>query len=374
MKIIFFCRHFHQVAGGVERMSITIMNEMIIRGHDVHLLTWDQPDAEAFYPMDHHIIWHKIPGPNPKTRASIFGRIHRAIQVRQILRKIKPDLAVGFQFGSFLVAVLYGIGFGIPVVCAERNSPSRYKYQKNEWAFTQFLFMSFAKGIVVQLDAYKNYYPWYLRHKIVVISNPIYPVAATGQKKTETQRKKIISVGRLTYQKNFQILLQAFIKLSSKHKDWDLEIAGSGEDLDELQFMVNQARLGDRVIFRGNLRDDLKEFYRAGNIFALPSRWEGFPNALAEAMSYGLPTLGYCKCDGVSSLIQNERTGLLAEGNGNFDSFVEQLTRLMESEDLRERMGKNAQEDVEAYNPQKIFNLWEKTFITFSEQVEQRGP
>jgi glycosyltransferase involved in cell wall biosynthesis len=107
----------------------------------------------------------------------------------------------------------------------------------------------------------------------------------------------------------------------------------------------------------------MEGIYRGANVFCLPSRWEGFPNALAEALAHGVPTIGFSDCAGVNLLIQPGQNGLLAAGNNNPDSLADALRQLMESSALRSSLGSNAPHSVEQYETEKIFDKWENVFL-----------
>jgi glycosyltransferase involved in cell wall biosynthesis len=108
--------------------------------------------------------------------------------------------------------------------------------------------------------------------------------------------------------------------------------------------------------------EDVGSLYRESHLLCLPSRWEGFPNVLAEALSHGLPVVGFEGCAGVRDLIQQGDNGLLAEGNGNVESLARCLRTLMEDDAMRARMGEAGIRSVEPYNPQHIFDMWESFF------------
>ena len=105
---------------------------------------------------------------------------------------------------------------------------------------------------------------------------------------------------------------------------------------------------------------DMSDIYRRASLFCMPSQWEGFPNALAEAMAHGLPAVGYRGCAGVRDLIVHGENGLLAEGNGNVQSLFETLDRLMADPMRRRRMEDAAIKSVQQYHPDLIFSRWEQ--------------
>lgn len=354
MKILVTYRAIHNTAGGVERMSSLIMNEMVKRGHVLEFVTLDKPEAISFYKLDNQINWHKLNIGNPNQKASLKERFQRILALRDIIKHFKPDIVLAFQEASFLSTKLASIGLRVPVIAAERNSPSRFNFMdvsKRQFAFWSF---RFAKLITIQCESFRNYYPRSLGSKIHTIPNPIFPV---NIEKSEKQNI-ILSVGRLEYQKNFQSLILAFSKIASQYPEWTLIIIGEGDDRKKLETLISKYNLGTQVSLSGALKD-LSLYYRAAKIFCLPSRWEGFPNALGEALAYGLPCVGFGDCDGVRDLIQNGKNGLLAEGNGDVDSLTKILHNLIMNEKLRDEMSHNAIQSIQAYEPSAILDQWE---------------
>lgn len=99
--------------------------------------------------------------------------------------------------------------------------------------------------------------------------------------------------------------------------------------------------------------------YSTSHLFVMPSKWEGFPNALAEALAHGLPAVGYCECAGVADLIKPGKNGLLADGNGDVEALAQTLKKLMADPDLRVAMGTAAVNSVKAGSAQAIYPRWE---------------
>ena len=364
---MFACRAFDNMAGGVERMACAMMEEMHNRGHEVTLLTWDNESASAFYDMNSSIRWFRLDLGNHQMKASFFTRLKRAIKIRKILKLSNPDVILAFQQGIFFSIRIYSIGLGIPIIAAERNAPSRFDHLK-AGRYKKILFQSFrlASAITIQIENYRNHYPDYLHNKIVSIPNPVYPAKnIPSEIEKDIDVKILLSVGRLCYQKNYDVLIDAFTKIFERFPEWILQIAGEGEDREKLQDLIKIRNVQDRVRLLGAV-NDVDSLYGKASLFCLPSRWEGFPNALAEAMTYGLPAVGFQGCAGVRDIIENNQTGILVEGNGDVDSLAEGLSRFMADEQLRKNIGKKALSGMSVYNPEIIFDQWEKLFSTIA--------
>ena len=363
MKILFVGRKFDGVAGGLERMAIQLMNAMSARGHDISLLTWDQPGAQTHYPLDPSVVWKMLGLGDAMQKASWRLRWQRQVRIREIVKKLKPDVIIGYQQGAFLTVRIAIVGLGIPIIASERNAPQRFDHLR-AGRYRQFVYLSFlfAKRITVQFDSYRDAYPRYLRKRIVPIPNAV--AAAKDFAKPageEGQPKTLLFVGHLAYQKHPQVLIEAFAQIAAQFPEWTLQMLGKGEYHAELETLVAARGLQERVRFLG-LSREIERFYCQAHLFAMPSRWEGFPNALAEALAHGLPAVGFADCAGVNQLIVSGENGLLAPGNGDADSLAQALTQLMAAPHTRQKMGFAARGLVEGYQPDPIFDRWDALF------------
>lgn len=361
LKILVCCRAIDNMAGGVERMASALMNAMVKRGHEVRLMTLDPEKAQSFYPLDPLIVWHKVAVGDALRKATISEMFQRAFKVRAIVGAVKPDIIIGFQDGPYLSTRVYTLGMGYPIILAERNAPTRYDHiQSGKWR--QFIFQTFrfARRITIQCESYRSYYPAYLRTKIMTIPNPVFPAARENLEQVK-RRKILLSVGRLEYQKNYSVLIKAFGLVAAKYADWILRIIGEGGERQQLEKLITELGLTGRVELPGTT-DTVGAEYAQASLLGLPSRWEGFPNVIAEAMAHGLPCVGFSGCAGVSDLIQHGQNGRLAAGNGDPQSLAEELDILLSAPDQLSGMGKNAQESMKAYEPVHIYDLWENLF------------
>lgn len=363
MKILIMNRKYGGVFGGVELMSTSILNEMTARGHECHVVSLDYSNAAMCYDLDKRVKWHRIATTTADSKATWKERWTRLKKIRSLICTNKIDLAIGFQDGAYLSLLTAALWTNTGVIAAERNAPSRFNFIK-AGKFKQFTFLSFrfSKKITVQCPSYIYGYPKYLRQKIAVIPNPVFPATGNKNHKDGSSRKKIISVGRISFQKNYVTLIEAFSELSGKFPTWDMMIVGDGEDKKLLVNRIAELNLSDRIKLTGYNKNPA-HYYNTGDIFCLPSRWEGFPNALAEAMTHGLACVGFAGCSGVSDLIEHEKTGVLADGNEDHKTLKVALERLMLDDNSRIKMGEAGAISIAQYAPRKVFDMWEKLFM-----------
>jgi glycosyltransferase involved in cell wall biosynthesis len=359
---MFVARSIDRVAGGVERIITLLMNAMAARHHDVDLLTWDLAGADAFYAMTSTINWHRLNMGDPEDRANKLLMLQRAHAIRALVEKRKPQVIVCFQEGPFIALRAYTFGLCVPLIAAERNAPDRFNYIKTG-RYRGLIFQTFrlAARIAIQCESYRALYPDFLQSRIVCIPNPVLRAScrARPDRPDMRGRYRLLSVGRLGFQKNYGVLIDAFARLASKCPDWDLAIIGDGEQRGALEALVEAKGLKGRVILPGTT-DRIEALYASSHLFCLPSRWEGFPNALAEALAHGLPAVGFAECAGTRDLIVHGRCGILADGNGDVGSLARSLERVMKDPALRRSMGDEAVLSVQAYQPETIFTKWEQ--------------
>lgn len=363
LNILVMNRQYNGIFGGVEYMSTSLVNEMHARGHHCHLLSLDMPEATIEYSLDPAVTWHKVSTVDAQHKADRKERFNRLKKIRRILKKQKIDVAIGFQDGAFLTLALAALGTSVPVIAAERNSPSRFDFTSDgKYRHLRYNSFRLAKNITVQCPSYVALYPKYLRKMIRVIPNPVYPARDIANPKgKEGERKTLLSVGRLSYQKNYMVMLEAFSLIANQHPNWDITIVGEGDHRERLEDFINDKNLKERIHLIGYSKNT-KDYYARAQLFCLPSLWEGFPNVLAEAMAHGLPAIGFENCAGVSDLIDHNKTGLLAKGGDNPKDLSIALNLLMGDDNTRVSMGSAAKEQTKEFTPAPVYDKWEQLF------------
>jgi hypothetical protein len=193
--------------------------------------------------------------------------------------------------------------------------------------------------------------------QVGVIPPPLPP----GHKPiSRTDQTVIVSGGRMTYDRRFKHLVEAFAAIAPAVPDWRLRIFGEGPRRHELVTLVRKLGLFDRVELPGITRDMASEFGRAG-IAALSSRTEGFPLIVQEAMAAGVPAVSYDCPTGPQDVISHERDGLLVD-SGNRSSLATALLRLAADPDLRHEMGSRARQSASRYEGKEIAGAWLSVF------------
>lgn len=186
-----------------------------------------------------------------------------------------------------------------------------------------------------------------------IITNPTH-------RHSDCSFHRAIAVGRLTYQKGFDLLLEVWKDIHAKHPDWRLDIFGEGDDRQKLIKQIADYKMNNCVtIHPTNLR--IQKEYLNSSIYILSSRFEGFALTLIEAMNCGVPCISFDCPHGPSEIIKNQSDGILVENN-NIHQMAESLCYLIENEDIRKAYGKEAKENVKRFLPENIMPQWEQLF------------
>ena len=212
---------------------------------------------------------------------------------------------------------------------------------------------------VVLTEEDKGY--WGNLPNIMVIPNAISDIPAET---ALLENKKVIAVGRYTYQKGFERLVDAWHLLASRFPDWKLDIIGDGEERPLLKQRIHAYGL-DRQVTLTRPTLEIGKAYLETSILASSSRYEGLPMVLLEAQSFGIPIVAFqCKC-GPKDVVSDGINGYLVP-EGDIAGMSQRLEILMKDVTLRKRMGLRAKESALRFNEEAIMEKWMNTFQTLA--------
>jgi glycosyltransferase involved in cell wall biosynthesis len=173
---------------------------------------------------------------------------------------------------------------------------------------------------------------------------------------------RIVGVGRLSREKGFDLLIRAFACIAPWYPDWSLQILGEGPQRAELEDLADSLGVRDNVHLPGWVERPEPALLDAG-VFALPSRYEGFPNALLEAMACGLPCVAAACDSGPAEIIRDGVDGLLVPPE-NVDAMADALKQLVSDDAQRMRLGRRAVEVTSRFSRDAFFTQWDAVVAT----------
>lgn len=356
MNIGLFTQTICTTKGGIERAMARLSMWLAERGHRCTLYHWDGADGTPIYPL------------HPAVRICALPLLTPGDFARSRERLLADDLdvfccALGTKHRTLFPQLFHNTG--IPLLMSERTSPGAVEkifLPRRE----RLACFAGADGIHLLSASYLDSLPPFLRERATVIPNAAPPVTPIDWSRREGPRKVVLGVGRLNEnEKKFSLLFQAFAMLAKRFPDWDCHICGAGDALAQYERLVAGYGLTERVVFRGAV-DDMEAAYASTGIFCMPSAYEGSPNALLEAQSFGLPSVGFADCSGVNDIIVDGENGILVKSR-TAAALAEALASLMGDPALRRRMALGAQRLVARYDPETIFTRWEALLARVAE-------
>jgi len=347
--------------GGAERVMAGLSTRLQAKGHTVTLITLDdgKNDKHDVGQEVHRVKLNLMQESHSKISAigNTFGRIRK---LRRAIQMDGPDAVLSFCDATNVLTLLSTYGLAYPVIVCERSDPEN---QKLAWPWGMLrprLYRHAERVVVLTEKAAKLVGPWSTKKPIVIPSAvDSFPPIPTKHKVERTQ-SILLGVGRLEHEKGFDRLISAFASIAPQFQNWDLKIVGEGLLRTQLEQQVSSLKLTDRVSFPGWIRP-IWPAYHAADLFALPSRYEGFPSALLEAMAIGLPVVAVDCESGPREIIRNERDGLLVPND--VQSLSDSLARCMSDSSLRNRLGREAVNVTSRFGWDAMVDAYEKVLI-----------
>lgn len=338
-------------AGGAERVIAQLLQSWVQHGIRCSLFCVDPIDP--FYTVPNAVNCYNVPH---FSEQRYMDKVRKYIYLRKILKKIKPDivLALPEEIGIYVGLAL--LRTGIPLVVSERNNPWTMPYKKISRALRRVIY-PFVDGFIFQTEQAASFFTVKQQKRGVILPNPLeidrLPIKFEGKRE-----KIIVGVGRLEYQKNFDMLINAFAEFYKTHQNYKLVIYGEGTLRKHLTEHIEMLSLPQGTItLPGKSSQVLQKINRA-EIFVLSSDFEGMPNALIEAMACGIPCISTnCPSGGPADLIENGRNGFLVPV-GNYKALSEKMAILADNQALAQTFSMCYKEIQERFQSKKVSESW----------------
>lgn len=411
MKIVLIQHHgFLNGSGGTEKICCFLANNFYANKHQIEIATNQEILGKPMFYLNENIrvknIFNKqiiqkklheiynYEGINPlcwlyhkfqKKRSKLYNKAllkkyngieglykfnlnERSKAWKVYIENCKPDIIITMSIGS-LLEITYNNTLSVPIVNSVNGRPD-YDFTDLLWYRSTFemdlLFNSYKNlsGIQVLFESYKLYLPTTFNGIAQTIPNPVtqFDDFEIVNHYLEKESYTIVNIASLNSScKQQHIAISLFSKIANKYPNWNMVFWGVGNDLKILESLVKELNLTERIFFKGFTKEPIEKLKEA-DLFIFPSKYEGFPLALTEAMSVGLPCLGFENCSGVNELITNDNNGFLAKDE---EEMLNQLEKLIIDRELRAKIGRTAHESVRQYSETNVLNKWVEFILQF---------
>ncbi|KAA5545895.1 glycosyltransferase family 4 protein [Roseiconus nitratireducens] len=346
--------------GGAERVMAGLASRLARRQHRVTLVTYADTGGDR-YPLDpevrrrclelrHDATWR--PGKWMQVR-----RRHRA--VARVMASESPDVVLSFCDRNNIDVLMSASRRSPPIVICERSDPAQQSLGMLWNSLRRRVYHRSSSAIALTETSAR-----FLRRlcdRVIVIPSAVDPPPLESDRVAAAERKTIVGVGRLEPEKGFDRLIEAFAGFSEQDASWRLLIYGEGSEREQLLQQADQLGIADRVALPGWVRPIWQPLSEA-TVFCLPSRYEGFPSALLEAMALGVPCISVDCESGPRAIIQHGMNGLLVEPS--VEGLREGLQRWVNEPAERERLGRAGRSVVEDFGWDAMVDAYEQELRT----------
>ena len=337
MKILFLINSLKSKSGS-ERVAVELANKMsAIEDYDITLLNRESNKNSTAYSVADNVNVVALSG-------SLF----------QFYKKLKKHIATS----NYDVVVVHNLG-KLSLLCAFVPNIKKLvilehvsfisRPQKIQ-ILSKLLYRKIDQVVTLTRND-KEQFDRFHSNVLVIPNFSPFPISSTHQQ----NNKQIVTIGRLTDQKNYMHLLQAWEKIHQSIPDWQLKIYGEGEHYQKLNDYITRKSLQNVTLMGAT--SNVKQVYEQSSFFVMSSKYEGLPMVLIEAQSFGLPIVSYNCPYGPSDVIQENKNGLLVEDQ-NLDKLAEAILKLTSSPDLLDHFSQESLLNAKKYQPEQILKIW----------------
>ncbi len=333
-------------------------NYWVRLGVDVTLATWNGAPSGDFYDLDERVRRvHIDVSSASRPLRTLSAVLTRVWKLRALLKMHRPDVVLSFIAENNVLTILAAARLPVRVVVSERAHPAHDTNVRPVWRLLRSVLYRWCDDVVAQTSETAQWLERKCATTVRVIPNGLRTLPALA----EERQPVIVAVGRLVRQKGFDLLLRAFARVAAEFADWQIVILGEGAERSSLAALRDELQLTARVRFLGEVRDVEAWLARAG-LVVQPSRFEGFPNAVLEAMALGAAVISADCPAGPADLIRDGLNGRLVPVE-DVPALAQAMRELMQSPGTRASLGEQARGVAQRFHQDRIMALWQASLL-----------
>lgn len=354
MRICFLLGGFYQ-NGGIGRVTSVLANRLSLESDvEVFTLCYFNPHKPNIYQLETAVHEEFFLESYQSMAKLLFSGGEKKLRKYLFDNKVDVLIACGALF--FPISTRACKGLKTKCICWEHSDPEGNNDHRGQNIARKYGIKRSDLNIVLTKRALRVYQEKYKANHTVQIYNPIDPSVFRCSKGYSIESKKIISVGRLTYQKNFEIAVKVASNVLPQHPDWEWDVFGQGEELDGLVALTKELGIDKQMHFRGQV-SDLYDRYSDYAVMVMTSRYEGFPMTLLEGMGNGLPLVSFDVPTGPDEIIENGENGYLLSSS-DIEGMTDRLLEVIGNQELRKKLSHGSCTKASMFTEEGIIKQW----------------
>jgi GalNAc-alpha-(1->4)-GalNAc-alpha-(1->3)-diNAcBac-PP-undecaprenol alpha-1,4-N-acetyl-D-galactosaminyltransferase len=340
-------------AGGAQRVICSMANHWSDQGWDVSVITLAAGAEDRFrlHPSVRRVALDLMRD-SSNILTGLWRNCRRIYRLRQAIISCAPDVVISFVDKTNVLTLL--AARNVPVIVAERTDPRHHSIGRL-WSWLRRRTYGSAAAVVVQTENVRRAISGLVAAGALHVVPNAVSVPKVPLDENADRGNYVVGMGRLSPEKGFDLLIDAWKQVENRHPGWTLRIYGEGPEHSKLEQVAARASRVELPGWTARPTDT----YLCATIFVLPSRYEGFPNALLEAMACGVPAISFDCESGPAEIIRHEVDGLLVPP-ADTAALAAAIDRLISDTELRNAMGQRARDVVERFSVAEFYESWEK--------------